>query len=182
MGTGPNGNGAGAPIHALGGGMASAWYERIGLVDGPRGKKGSMPATSRAPRILTLAAAIALASALLAAGPAPAGTPAHCPAAARAPFARVQLWRNADCGGGSMIVAAGDRSPQRPDFARFTNWDGTTHDVDNTRSSLALAPRTCVRLFDGRRYTGAASTLICATTGTPPCTGTSRVSTTAPPP
>ena len=54
-------------------------------------------------------------------------------------------------------------SGDRPDFAAFTNYEGNVYDIDDTRDSIAVAPATCVRLFDGRNYSGAASGLLCAT-------------------
>lgn len=97
------------------------------------------------------------------------GTPAaeanhYCAAGARGQNAKVQLWVNARCGGASVIVPfSGD--PNRPDFRSFLNGpDQKRYNVDNTRSSLAIAPGYCVRLFDGVNYTGALSNLLC----TPP--------------
>jgi hypothetical protein len=48
---------------------------------------------------------------------------------------------------------------------RLTNYEGTIYDIDDTRDSAAVAPATCVRLFDGRNYTGAATGLLCAPAG-----------------
>jgi hypothetical protein len=53
-------------------------------------------------------------------------------------------------------------SGDRPDFAAFTNYEGNVYDIDDTRDSMAVAPATCVQLFDGRNYTGASSGLLCA--------------------
>ena len=111
-------------------------------------------------RAAGLAAAVA-GLLLTSAAPAAAGQTTACAAGARADFARVQLYRDANCGGPSVIVKA-EGDGNRPDFARFRNFDGTLRSVDNTRSSLAIAPQTCVRLFDGKGYGGQQSTPICA--------------------
>lgn len=84
-----------------------------------------------------------------------------CAADAKAGFARVQLWKDAGCAGGSVIVPA-ERDDDRPNFALFRNHDGALYNVDNNRSSVAVADGFCVRLFDGRNYTGATSALLCA--------------------
>lgn len=96
----------------------------------------------------------------ISAAPAAADT-ASCAGSAKAANARVQVFKDANCGGPSVIVPkTGDGN--RPDFAAFRNFDGTIRQVDNNRSSLAIDPGTCVRLFDGKSYTGTASTNICA--------------------
>lgn len=105
-------------------------------------------------------AAGAAGAAFASVNPAPARADA-CAADAKAGFARVQLFREGDCRGASVSVGF-TGSGDRPDFAAFTNYDGTVYDVDDTRSSMAVAPATCVRLFDGRGYTGADSGLLCA--------------------
>jgi hypothetical protein len=94
--------------------------------------------------------------------PALAG-PAACPGSAKAGFARVQLFNGANCAGGSMITVG---RTEMPDFRAFINFDGKTYNVDNDRSSLAIAAGTCVRLYDAPNYGGDASTPICATSGT----------------
>lgn len=96
--------------------------------------------------------------------PAPAQANHYCPAGARGQNAKVQLWVNAKCSGGSVIVPfSGDAN--RPDFRAFLNGpDQKSYNVDNTRSSLAIGPGYCVRLFDGLKYTGEMSNLLC----TPP--------------
>jgi hypothetical protein len=78
----------------------------------------------------------------------------------------VQLFREGNCNGCSVSVGF-NGSADRPNFAAFANADGATVDIDDTRSSLALAAGTCVRLFEGRAYAGADSGLLCA-----PATGT----------
>jgi hypothetical protein len=99
-----------------------------------------------------------------------AGTAAAMPAAARADacaadargsYARVELWRDSACSGASVSVGF-TGSGDRPDFSAFTNYEGAVYDIDDTRDSVAAAPGTCVRLFDGRSYTGADSGLLCA--------------------
>jgi hypothetical protein len=110
-------------------------------------------------KTIWIAAGVAAAT-LTCANPAPARADA-CAADAKGSFARVQLFREGNCRGASVSVgfsASGDR----PDFAAFTNYDGTVYDVDDTRSSIAVAQATCVRLFDGRGYTGVDSGLLCA--------------------
>lgn len=122
--------------------------------------------TSRIARRAALAGLACTVGAVAAATPATAATP-YCPAGSKASFARVQLYAGANCKGGSVIVNAKAKEPNgdRPSFAAFRNWDGNTYNVDNTRSSLALAANTCVRLFDGASYTGAQSNLLCAPAG-----------------
>jgi hypothetical protein len=105
-------------------------------------------------------AAAALAAGLTGSAPAPAQADA-CPADARASYARVQLFRDGACTGASVSVGFAG-SGDRPDFAAFTNYEGSVYDIDDTRDSIAVAPATCVRLFDGRSYTGAATGLLCA--------------------
>jgi hypothetical protein len=73
----------------------------------------------------------------------------------------VQLFRDGACTGASVSVGF-TGSGDRPDFAAFTNYEGSVYDIDDTRDSIAVAPATCVRLFDGRGYTGAATGLLCA--------------------
>ncbi|MEA2188563.1 MAG: NlpC/P60 family [Solirubrobacteraceae bacterium] len=92
------------------------------------------------------------------------GSAAGCAGNAKAGFARVQLFKDANCKGASVIIPkTGD--PNRANFAAFRNFDGTNRDVDNSRSSLAIDAGTCVRFFDGVNYTGDASTNICAPSG-----------------
>jgi cell wall-associated NlpC family hydrolase len=98
------------------------------------------------------------------AAPALAGSAAGCAANAKAGFARVQLFKDANCRGASVIVPkTGDAN--RANFAAFRNFDGSSRDVDNSRSSLAIDAGSCVRFFDGVNYSGAASTNICAPGG-----------------
>jgi hypothetical protein len=108
-------------------------------------------------------AAAAAAGALTATHAAPARADA-CAADAKASYARVELYREPDCVRPSVSIGfTGDGD--RPNLAAFTNYEGSVFDVDNSRSSLALAAATCVRLFDGRDYTGEASGLLCAPAG-----------------
>jgi hypothetical protein len=65
------------------------------------------------------------------------------------------------CGVRARLWVAGG-SGDRPDFAAVTNYEGAVYDIDDTRDSVAVAPATCIRLFDGKRYTGADSGLLCA--------------------
>jgi hypothetical protein len=110
-------------------------------------------------RVRWLAAA-ALAVGLTGVAPAPARADA-CAADARASYARVQLFRDSACTGASVSVGF-TGSGDRPDFAAFTNYEGNVYDIDDTRDSVAVAPATCVQLFDGRNYTGASSGKLCA--------------------
>jgi hypothetical protein len=84
-----------------------------------------------------------------------------CPADSLASYARVQLFKDSDCSGPSVSVGF-TGSGDRPDFAAFANYEGSVYDIDDTRDSLAVAPATCVRLFDGKSYTGAATGLMCS--------------------
>jgi len=111
-------------------------------------------------RRITGIAAAGLAAGLTAMAPAPARADA-CAADARASYARVQLFRDGACTGASVSVGF-TGSGDRPDFAAFTNYEGNVYDVDDSRDSMAVAPATCVRLFDGRNYLGASSGLLCA--------------------
>jgi hypothetical protein len=115
-------------------------------------------------RSLLLALATS-ATALLASTMAQAGEAASCPPQVKLDWARVQLFAGASCSGGQMAVRADDPRPDRADFSRFANFDGRTYDVENSRSSLLIAKGTCVRLHDGRGFTGDASTDICAGSG-----------------
>jgi hypothetical protein len=99
--------------------------------------------------------------AVLAGTGAPAARADACPADARASYARVQLFKDGACSGASVSVGF-TGSGDRPDFAAFTNYEGAVYDIDDTRDSAAVAPATCIRLFDGKRYTGADSGLLCA--------------------
>jgi hypothetical protein len=105
---------------------------------------------------------IAITATAAIAGAAPATARADgCAADARHSYASVELFRDSNCTGASVSVGfTGDRD--RPDFAAFTNYEGNVYDIDNSRDSIAVAPATCVRLFDGRGYTGLASGLLCA--------------------
>jgi hypothetical protein len=94
-------------------------------------------------------------------GGAPAARADACAADAKGSYARAELYRDLNCVRPSVSVGfmgTGDR----PDFAAFTNYEGVVYDVDNSRSSLAVAAGNCVRLFDGRDYTGIDSGLLCA--------------------
>ncbi len=64
-----------------------------------------------------------------------------------------------------MIIKAGSDG-DRPNFASFRNFDGRVYNVDNSRSSAAVADGTCIRVFDGANYTGEQSNILCATNGT----------------
>ena len=99
--------------------------------------------------------------AVLAGAAAPAARADACPADARASYARVQLFKDSACSGASVSVGF-TGSGDRPDFAAFTNYEGAVYDIDDTRDSVAIAPATCIRLFDGKRFTGVDSGLLCA--------------------
>ncbi len=102
----------------------------------------------------------------LAGAPAPAGAAeTRCAPETGLSWARVQVFAEAGCRGGQMVIRADDGAPDRPNFTAFRNFDGRTYDVDNSRSSLIIAAGTCVRLFDAVDYGGDASTNICATSG-----------------
>jgi len=105
-------------------------------------------------------------AAAAAAGAAGGGAPATaradaCAADAKGSWARVEIYRELNCVRPSVSVGFTGNG-DRPDFAAFLNHEGLVYDVDNSRSSLALAAATCVRLFDGRDFTGADSGLLCA--------------------
>ena len=112
--------------------------------------------------ILRAAAGVGLAGAVLLGGAGAASAGPYCADGARSAVARVQLWKGAHCRGSSVIVGVADADPQRPSFAAFRSRNGRTYNVDDNRSSLAVAPGTCVRVFDGVNYTGEASNLLCA--------------------
>jgi len=111
-------------------------------------------------RSLVVLAPLVLGSLAAAAWPGASAGADPCAADAKAGFARVQLWKDAGCKGGSVIVAA-ERADDRPDFASFRNHDGVLYNVENDRSSLAVANGFCVRIYDGRDYAGARSALHC---------------------
>src|SRR5829696_1694247 len=87
-----------------------------------------------------------------------------CAADAKGSYARVELYRELNCVRPSVSVGFTGNG-DRPNFATFTNYEGEVYDIDNSRSSIAIAAATCVRLFDGRDYTGADSGLFCAPAG-----------------
>ena len=84
-----------------------------------------------------------------------------CAADAKASYARVELYRDLNCQRPSVSIGFAG-SGDRPSFAAFANYEGVVYDVDNSRSSLAVAAATCVRLFDGPEYAGEDSGLLCA--------------------
>ena len=89
----------------------------------------------------------------------------YCAHGVREAGARVKLWRDSNCGGPNVVVGESVAEGNRPDFRAFRDdQSGNTYNVDNSRSSLAIAPGNCVRLYDGVGYTGEVSNLLC----TPP--------------
>lgn len=106
-------------------------------------------------------AIVAALAAAVAGAAAPAARADACAADARASYARVMLFRDGACTGAAVSVGFSG-SGDRPDFAAFTNYEGSVYDIDDTRDSLAVAPGNCVRLFDGKTYTGEATGLLCA--------------------
>jgi hypothetical protein len=111
----------------------------------------------------TWIAAATAAAALIGMAPGQARADA-CAADAKGSYARVELYRELDCVRPSVSVGFTGNG-DRPNFATFTNYEGGVYDIDNSRSSIALAAATCARLFDGRDYTGADSGLHCAPAG-----------------
>jgi len=87
-----------------------------------------------------------------------------CAADAKGSYARVELYRELNCVRPSVSVGFTGNG-DRPNFATFMNYEGSVYDIDNSRSSIAIAAATCARLFDGRDYTGADSGLLCAPAG-----------------
>jgi len=122
--------------------------------------------TDQRHRKLSIAGAAILTATALTAMATPASAAPYCKAAAKASFARAQLFAGANCKGGSMIIKSGEANGDRPNFAQFRNYDGRTYDIDNTRSSVAVAAGNCIRVFDGANYTGAESSVLCAGTTT----------------
>ncbi len=86
---------------------------------------------------------------------------AACPAGSKDKDARVQLWSDANCSGGSRQVLKTAPDDDRPDFKAFPSGSGTV-DINNDRSSVAVQANFCVRLFDYAKYGGATSNLYCA--------------------
>jgi hypothetical protein len=116
-------------------------------------------------RIPHLVTAIAAAAVLFTAAAADqASAQSYCPPNAKAGFAVVQMWNGANCTGGSIIVPGGG-DLQRPNFAAIPNFDGRIYNIDNSRSSLAVAPNYCVKVFDGPNYTGQESNALCSGAG-----------------
>lgn len=107
--------------------------------------------------------AVLLLGAALGADPAAAA----CGPGSKKAFAKVELWPNADCTGGSVIL--GKNGDDVPNFEQFPNYDGRVLDANNSRSSMAIASGWCVRLFQDKNYGGDSSTVFCAT-GTGPST------------
>jgi hypothetical protein len=91
---------------------------------------------------------------------APASADGNCPAGSKAEGARVQLWTEPECKGTTVIVPFPGNG-NRDNFRTFEISSGIVN-VDNTLTSLALAPSTCVRFFDDVGYRGDASELICS--------------------
>jgi hypothetical protein len=87
-----------------------------------------------------------------------------CAVDAKGSYARVELYREVNCVRPSVSIGF-TGSGDRPDFSAFTNYEGSVYDIENSRSSLAIAAGNCVRLFDGRGFTGTASGLLCAPAG-----------------
>ena len=114
-------------------------------------------------RRITWIAAAAAGAALIGMAPGQARAEA-CAADAKGSYARVELYRDVDCVRPSVSVGFAGNG-DRPSFATFTNYEGVVYDIDNSRSSIAIAAATCARLFDGRDYTGADSGLLCAPAG-----------------
>jgi hypothetical protein len=91
---------------------------------------------------------------------APASADGNCPAGSKAEGARVQLWTEPECKGTTVIVPFPGNG-NRDNFRTFEISSGIVN-VDNTLTSLALAPSTCVRFFDDVGYRGDASELVCS--------------------
>ena len=151
-------------------GAAAAEGGRSSLVSGrasagarlSRGGAARGHPRSAAGRIV-LVVALALAVGLSVTGTAQAHH--YCAPGVRDADARVKLWRDSKCGGPNVVVGLAQPEGNRPDFRAFRDdQSGNTFNVDNTRSSLAIAPGNCVRLYDGVGYTGDVSNLLC----TPP--------------
>ena len=107
--------------------------------------------------------ALMLVAVSAAAGPSVAS--ATCTAGAKAANSRVQLWDRGDCTGSSVSVAFGGEADQRT-FEKFKNIDSRVYNVNNTRSSIAVAPGTCARLFLNQVWGGDAG-IFCATGSRP---------------
>jgi len=114
-----------------------------------------MPRTAR----ITLLAA--LAGAALGAGPAASAQAAECSGDARVRDVRVQIWMDRGCKGAWIEVSFGGDG-DRADFGSFEHSDGHEYDVDDNRSSAAVAPGTCVRFFYDSGFRRPATGLRCA--------------------
>ena len=114
-----------------------------------------MPRTAR----ITLLAA--LAGAALGAGPAASAQAAECSGDARVRDVRVQIWMDRGCKGAWIEVSFGGDG-DRADFGSFVHSDGHEYDVDDNRSSAAVAPGTCVRFFYDSGFRRPATGLRCA--------------------
>ena len=104
---------------------------------------------------------VALAGAALGAGPASSAQAAECSGDARVRDVRVQLWMERGCEGAWIEVSFGGDG-DRADFRSFEHSDGDDYDVDDNRSSAAVAPGTCVRFFYDTGFRRPATGLRCA--------------------
>jgi hypothetical protein len=85
----------------------------------------------------------------------------ECAGGERIRDVRVQLWMDRGCEGPWIEVPFGGNG-DRADFSRFEHSDGEDYDVDDNRSSAAVAPGTCVRFFYDAGFRRPATRLRCA--------------------
>ncbi len=93
------------------------------------------------------------------AGASPAS--AACTAGTKTDAAKVQLWADKGCLGNAVAVGfTGD--DDRPDFRNFVGRTGDVKNVNNDRSSLALAAGWCAKFFDPLNYGDGDEGIFCA--------------------
>jgi hypothetical protein len=113
------------------------------------------------PRMARISLLIALAGTALGAAAPSSAQAAECPGDARIRDVRVQLWIDRGCAGAWIEIPFGGDG-DRADFGRFEHSDGDEYDVDDNRSSAAVAPGTCVRFFYDTGFRRPATGLRCA--------------------
>jgi hypothetical protein len=100
---------------------------------------------------------------LIAVGVSVGATPASaaCTAGSKNDAAKVQLWADKGCLGGTVSVGfTGD--DDRPDFRSFLGRTGDVKNVNNDRSSIAVAGGWCAKFFDPLNYGDGDEGIFCA--------------------
>lgn len=112
----------------------------------------------RRPTLFLLLLATLLATGV-SAGVSPAS--AACTAGSKADFAKVQLWADKGCLGNTASVGFSGED-DRPDFRSFLTRSGEVKNINNDRSSIAIAGGWCAKLFDPLNYGDGDESIFCA--------------------